>query len=70
MEQVLCPVEQKGVQAIIKDTCPLTVYVHRSAHVLNLVLVTSCSIPEIHSTFDFVEDIASFFKSSSIRNAR
>ena len=33
-------------------------------------LVKFCAIPEIHSTFDFIVDIASFFKSSSKRNAR
>ena len=62
--------KEKGVQAIVKESCPLAVYVHCSAHVLNLVLVKSCAIPEMHSTFDFIGDIASFFKSSSKRNAR
>ena len=39
-------------------------------NVLNLVLVKSCAIPEIYITFDLIADIASFFKSSSKRNAR
>ena len=56
--------------AIVKKSCPLAVNVHCAAHVLNLVLVKSCAIPEIQSTFDFVGDIASCFKSSSKRNAR
>ena len=33
--------KEKGVQAIVKASCPLAVYVHCSAHVLNLVLVLS-----------------------------
>ena len=37
---------------------------------IELVLVKSCAMPEIHSTFDFKRDIANFFKSSSKRNAR
>ena len=53
--------KEKGVQAIVKESCPLAVYVYCSAHVLNLVLVKSCAIPEIHSTFGFIGDIASFF---------
>ena len=44
--------EKKDVQAIVKESCPLAV--------LNLVLVKSRSIPEIHSTFNFIGNIASF----------
>ena len=62
--------KEKGVQAIVKESCSLAVYVHCSAHVLNFVLVKFCAIPEIHSAFDFMGDIVSFFKSSSKRNAR
>ena len=46
--------KEKGVQAIAKEFCPLAVYAHCSAQVLNLVLVKSCAIPEIHCTFDFI----------------
>ena len=53
--------KKKGVQAIAKESCPQAVYTHCSAHVLILALVYSCAKPEIHSTFDFYEDIASFF---------
>ena len=52
--------KEKGVQAIVNESYPLAVYVHCSAHTLNLVLVKSCAIPYIHSTFDVIEDIASF----------
>ena len=54
MEQVLSPKKEKGVEAIVKESCPLVAHVHCSAHVLNLVLVKSCAIPEIHTTFDFI----------------
>ena len=37
---------------------------------VELGLVESSAIPEIHSTFDFIQNIASFFKSNSRRNAR
>ena len=52
--------KQKGVQAIIKESCPLDVYVDCSKHVLNLVLVKSYAIPGTHSTLDFIGDIVSF----------
>ena len=56
--------KEKGVRAIVIESYPaLAIYVHCSIvrHVLNLVLVKSCAIPEIHSTFDLIGDIASFF---------
>ena len=61
---------EKGVQVIVIQACPLAVFVQCSAHVLNLVLVKSCTIYEIQSTFDSTGYIASFFKSSWKRNAR
>ena len=53
--------KEKGVQAIVKESCPLAVYVHCSAHALSLVLIKSCAIPKIHGTFDFRGDTAIFF---------
>ena len=53
--------KEKSVEAIVKESCPPAVYVHCSAHLLNLVLVKFCTILEIHSTFDFIGDIASLF---------
>ena len=60
MERVLYPEKEKNIQAIVKESSQLTLYFHCSAHVLNLVLVKSCAIPEIHSTFDFIGDIDSY----------
>ena len=54
--------KEKRVQAIVKESCSPAVYVHCSAHVLNFVLVKSCAITEIHSIFNFIGVIASFFK--------
>ena len=62
--------KEKGVQAIVKESRTTSCICSCSVHVLNLVLVKSCAIPEIHSTFDFIEDIARLFKSSSNRDAR
>ena len=53
--------KEKGVQAIVKESCPLAAYVRCLAHVLNLLLVKPCAIPKIHCKFDFIGDIASFF---------
>ena len=55
--------KEKGVQAIAKESCPIA---DCSAH----VLVKSCAIPKLYSTFDFIGNIASIFKSSSKRNPR
>ena len=57
--------KEKGIQAIVKASCPPAVYVHCSVHVLNLVLVKSYAIPEIHNTFDFIRDIASFLNQAA-----
>ena len=43
------PGKEKGIQAIEKESCTLALYVRCSAHELNLVLVKSCAIHEIHS---------------------
>ena len=52
---------EKGIRAIVKEPYPLAVYAYSSENVLNLVLIKSCAIPEIQSTFSFIGDIASFF---------
>ena len=59
--------KEKGVQATVEEFCPLAVYVKCSAHVLNLVLVKSCAISEIHCTFDFLGNIGSFFLNYAVK---
>ena len=46
--------KEKDVQAIKKESCPVAVYVDCWTQVLNSVLVKSCEVLEIHSTFDFI----------------
>ena len=41
-----------GVQAKIEDVVPLATYVHCSRHCLNLVIVHSCSLPEVINVLD------------------
>ena len=62
--------KEKGFRAVVRQSCPQAVDVHCSEHVLNLVLVKSCAIPEIEGTFDFKGNIASFFKLGGIGSAR
>ena len=57
--------KENGIQAIVKASCSPAVYVHCSVHVLNLVLVKSYAIPEIHNTFDFTLDITSFLNQAA-----
>ena len=61
MERVLCREKRRrssDCERILPTSCLR--FVHCSADALNLVLVKSCAIPEIHSSIDFVGDIASF----------
>jgi len=52
--------KKKGVAARISEQCPKALYTHRSSHVLNLCIVTCCSIPDIRST----ECVHCFFNNS------
>jgi hypothetical protein len=55
----------KGVQALIQQRNPLAVYTHCCSHVLNLVILKSCSIPDIRNMFGTVRRAAVFFSESS-----
>lgn len=50
-----------GVQAHIKDTHPLAIYVHCSAHVLNLVVSKSCSATQIRDCLATLGKVRDFF---------
>uniref|UniRef100_A0A2S2Q6K9 Zinc finger MYM-type protein 1 n=1 Tax=Sipha flava TaxID=143950 RepID=A0A2S2Q6K9_9HEMI len=50
-----------GVQAHIKDTHPLAIYVHCSAHVLNLVVSKSCSATQIRDCLAILGKVRDFF---------
>lgn len=42
---------RNGVQALIQQKNPLAIYTHCCSHVLNLVIVKSCSVPDIRNMF-------------------
>ena len=54
-----------GVQTLIKEKCPQAVYIHCSAHRLNLVLVdVSKQVKEASDFFAHLQSIYVFFSSS------
>lgn len=57
----------KGVQAIIRETNPAALYVHCSAHSLNLALLHSSKVPAIRNCFGTVRTVINFIKGSSKR---
>ena len=50
-----------GVQARIRELAPLATYVHCGGHCLNLVIVKSCSLPDIRYIPDWLEYCCRFF---------
>ena len=57
-----------GLQKLIKEHNPLTLYVHCTAHVLNLVLTDAlCSCLEAKVFFEVFEKTCVFFTSSHLR---
>jgi hypothetical protein len=56
-----------GVQTRIREAAPLATYVHCSSHVLNLVLNTGSSVPEIRNMFTTVKAVTNFINESSKR---
>ena len=54
-----CPT--RGVAARILERNPLALFTHCSNHILNLVIVKSCSILEIRNMFGTVQNVAVFF---------
>lgn len=63
--------EVNGVQSIIRQQCPLAMYVWCSAHVLNLILSKSFErVSETKRFFSTVRALANFFHSSTKRTAQ
>lgn len=60
---------RQGVQALIMARNPQAVYTHCCSHVLNLVIVKSCSLPAIRNMFGTVQKVAVFFGESAKRMA-
>ncbi|XP_060873604.1 zinc finger MYM-type protein 1-like [Metopolophium dirhodum] len=53
--------EFNGVQAIIRKTHPLALYVHCSAHVLHLAVSNSCKVQEIRNCLGTISKARDFF---------
>ncbi|XP_041364202.1 52 kDa repressor of the inhibitor of the protein kinase-like [Gigantopelta aegis] len=56
-----------GVQRLIKEHSPKSVYVHCSGHCLDLVIAHSCSLPCIRNTTDKLKTCCWFFLASPKR---
>lgn len=50
-----------GVQKFIRDDHPEALYLHCSAHCLNLAITFSCKIPEIRNCMGTIQSINNFF---------
>ncbi|KAK7003520.1 52 kDa repressor of the inhibitor of the protein kinase [Biomphalaria glabrata] len=59
----------QGAQAYVRKECPLALYVHCSAHSLNLAIADSCSRPEIRNCLGIVQSVGTFFRNSAQRTA-
>ena len=59
--------KKKGAATRILELYPKALYTHCAAHVLNLCIVKSCSIPDIRNTMDAADSISRFFAYSPKR---
>ena len=53
-----------GAQVHVRKEAPAAIYVHCSSHSLNLVLNSTCSIPEIKNMFPVVKECINFINDS------
>jgi hypothetical protein len=60
--------EFRGVQAVIREEYPKALYVHCSAHTLNLALCHSCSVQSVRNCIGTVSSTITFFRSSVKRS--
>ena len=60
---------KSGAQARIREKQPKAVYTHCAAHSLNLVIVKTCSVPEIRNCIDSIKGINIWVKYSPKREA-
>ena len=56
-----------GVQARIREVCPLALYTHCHSHQLNLCVIKACSIPNIRNANGVISEIAKYFNYSPNR---
>ncbi|XP_025421184.1 zinc finger MYM-type protein 1-like [Sipha flava] len=57
-----------GAQEYIKKDFPMALYVHCSAHSLNLALANACSLPSIRNCISTIQTVGTFFRSSAQRS--
>ena len=60
----------RGVQAVVREEFPKALYVHCSAHALNLALWHSCSVQSVRNYIGTVKATKTFFRSSAKRTAK
>ena len=56
--------QESGVQGLIAQKNPKALYVHCNSHVLNLVIVKSCSLPSVRNMAGTITEISKFFNYS------
>ena len=54
--------QESGVQGLIAKKNPKALYVHCNSHVLNLVIVKSCSLPSVRNMAGTITEISKFFQ--------
>lgn len=59
-----------GVQAFVRQIVPRALYVHCSAHSLNLALLHSCKLPSIRNCLGTVSAVCAFVRASPQRTNR
>lgn len=59
--------EKTGVQKRIREKQPKALYTHCAGHSLNLVVVSSCSVPSIRNTVDHIKSSTLWIKASAKR---
>ncbi|CAH2088786.1 unnamed protein product [Euphydryas editha] len=58
-----------GAQAYIRHDCPLALYVHCSAHSLNLAIADSCSQADVRNCVGIIQSVGSYIRHSAQRTA-
>jgi len=55
---------KSGVQKLIRDLQPKAIYTHCAGHSLNLVIVSSCTIPSVQNCISQIKSLTIWIKSS------
>ena len=60
---------RNGVQAKIRETHPMAVYVHCAAHALNLTICNTTKVAEVKNAFGIIGRVSAIFRNSAKRGA-